>query len=228
MSPEELEKAYDRMVDARHDDASKHDPELEDCLEIVRLLESDQEPVAMPRNREFRETVMQEVRRQRRPKQAWYGLVAVAAALLLFIYLPEGETQASSDLEIVIAEDTMNNILEENTRQSMLSYLDDTEQLLVAMRDLEVYCSDNEVDLSPEKSLANQLLLKQRFFANDVNRPQFVQARQLLNQLERILVDVNTLDPCADPFELEFLNEHISKNRILNKLRLVAQDIQLS
>lgn len=227
MTPEELEKAYDRLVEAQAGQKAQDDPELRDCIDIVRMMEADQEPLTMPRHLEFRDAVMGHVKQKRKPAKAWWAGFAVAAALLMFVFLPKSEDQ-QAEPEIQIAEDTMNNIMEENTRQSMLAYLDETERLLVSMRDLELYCNDNEVDLSPEKTLANQLLLKQRFFANDVNRPQFVQARQLLDQLEHILVDLNTLDPCADPFELEILNEHITKKRILNKVRLIAQDIQLS
>jgi len=120
-----------------------------------------------------------------------------------------------------LALDTLN-------RDDMVAYLTNTEHLLMSIRDSDMVCTEKGADMALERNLARNLLLKQKRFTNTLNDARYNQARKLFASLESILVDVRNLDPCTDPMDLELINDHISSKRILGKLRLIAQEIQMS
>jgi len=224
----ELIKQYDRLEAALAEEGDTAAPGVEDLsgeMAVVRMLMRDAErPAEMPRADAFRTSLRKELT----PKRGWWGgagLALAAAILAAFLIWPE---PGGGDPEIILDERLLAQVEREDLRSSMLDYLDEAERLLQAIRDYETTCTENQADLELERRLANSLLLRQKQFAAEMNKPQYYQARQLFAQLEAILVDLNGLEPCTDVFELEFLNEHISKNRILSKVRIVAQDIQLS
>ena len=225
-----LAQAFDQL-EALHqsgaDPGSVQDPETAANLEMLAILESleSAEP-AMPAPVEFRKGVLSKIKRRR--KLAWEGVFAIAAAFLIgaFVFFPEKDAVTQPGL--MMDQDLLSASIDNQTRQAMVNYLESSERLLLAIRDHEVACSENQADIAPEKELAKQLLMRQKLFSPQMSDPNYYQAKQLFSQLERILVDVNTMDPCTDPFEMELINEHINTNRILSKLRLVTQNIQLS
>ena len=151
----------------------------------------------------------------------------MAAIVLLAVFLPR-EPEPSGKTHLVMAPELIDQAMANQARSDMIDYLESTELLLLSIRDYDFYCAENQLDMAPEKNLAKVLLLKQKMFHHQLNDPRYFQARQLFDQLERILVDVNNMDVCSDKFELEFLNQHIIKKRILTKLRVIAQEIQYS
>ena len=220
---DELEKLTEGGVDP----ASLADKELAEALEMVGLLRQDAAAMpAMPRTVEFRKQVMGQVAKRRR-RMPWPGFLAVAAALVAgFFWM--GRPQPADPGDLMIDPSLLARAEKREAEDDMLAYLETTEQLLVAIRDYEVTCSEGDMNVAVEKELARELLLKQKLFTAQTNRPEYYQARHLFQQLETILVDVNSLDPCTDPFEIDFINEHVTQQRILSKLRLVAQDLKIS
>jgi len=223
-----LASAYEQlaaMVD-KGETASAADPETAAHLEVVRLLTADAaSPADMPRSVEFRRQVLERLRR--RPGRYRFFYLAAAAAILLGLFV-RGPWQQQVDAKILIDGPALARSEEKHLQNDMVAYLENTERLLVFMRDNELSCSEETRDIAPEKELAKALLYQQQHFAPEMTQPQFVQARELFSQLEHILVDVNNLDACTDPDEIDFINTQISKKRILSKLRLIAQDIRLS
>ena len=205
-------------------------------LEVIRLLSADAaNEVPLPQGRDLSAAVMGQITRRKKPP-VWRGVaLAVAAALvigLVAVFLPKAPQSdgpiADASSQIMVDPALLAVAEHEQTRDAMARYLDRAERLLTAIRDYEAVCDANKADLSLEKKLANRLLVEQKQFSDEMDKPQYMQARQLFAQLETILVDLNTLNPCLDVDEIEFLNDHISRKRILSKVRLVAQDIRLS
>lgn len=222
-------QAYDQLEALIRDGvepSSVEDRDIAEMLEVVHMLESHPSERSVPHPEVFHRDVMQQVRGIRR--RPWYMTgMAVAAAVLVVLFLPSAPPQ-NNQPTIMIEDEILDRAFAEQTRVDMLKYLKSTEHLLLAMRDFETSCRDDQTDLQPEKRIAKELLLKQKFLQASIDQPEFYQARQLFQQLEGILVDVNLLDNCTDPNDVEFINQHIERNRILGKLRLVAQEIQIS
>jgi hypothetical protein len=227
--PFEDAKRYDQLealAAAGVDPDSPEVGDLADELRVVQLLSSGEQPLNMPREVEFRKLITRRIQTRRRVwHQAAYALAAVVLIGLTTLWISRPAADAN---KIVVDAEMLALAGRNHTEQEVLEYLDRSERLLLSIRDYHVSCAEDQTDISPEKQLAQDLLLKQKRFASRMNQPKYFQVRGLFNQLESILVDLNGLDPCTDPSDMEFLNEHINENRILSKIRLIAREIEVS
>ena len=201
-------------------------------LGVLQLLMQDAaQEVPMPRQQAFKDDIMGQIKPPQR-KKWWLGsglAVAVAAALIMAFLPTEPQVSGPASRGVIEVDPALLAQVETlDNREAMVTYLEQAEVLLTSIREMEANCSEDQTDLALEKNLVKTMLMRQKTFSGQMNTPRFYQARDLFAQLETILVDLNGLDTCTDTMDLEFLNEHISKNRILSKVRMVAQDIQLS
>lgn len=204
------------------------DPEIAQVLMVAQRLSNHQPEVELPPPDALRKSLLKKIRKRRFPHLLATGLGLAACVFFALLLMPKQQPAAPDGPQIVLDEDLLQHAIQNQARHTMLAYLQDTEHLLLAMRDFDVHCSNQQLDLVAEKKRAQDLLLQQKLFSTQMNRPQYLHARQLFDQLERILVDVNSMEPCTDPTEIDFINRHINENRILSKLRLVAQEFQVS
>lgn len=223
-------REFDRLEELRVQ-AVSHDAieagDLTGELHVLELLVQDSEQEAMPRSERFSTVLMSKIRR-RKHLNMFAVITAMAAAFLVGLISLIGFGSGKDKQRIMVDSVQATHAIDTLTRHDMLAYLGHTEQLLMSMRDHEEACSEEGSDLALEKQLAKSLLMKQKRFSNHLSDGKYNQARALFASLESILVDVNGMDLCSDPIDLELINEHISKKRILGKLRLIAQEIQVS
>ncbi len=231
-NPFEQAAAFDRLEELVARGVSPDDPDLGELsgeLEVVRCLQRESSrPVVQLDDEKFRRELMGKLRKRRH----WPGLVTLsglAAAVILALYLhrpPAKGPFANGDL--LVGENQAAKAIEHLTRDDMVAFLSTTENLLMSIRDHEDACSDEGTDMALERHAAQQLLVQQKRFVSQLNEERYNQARHLFASLESILVDVKNLDSCTDPVDVEIINDHISNSRILGKLRLIAQEIQMS
>lgn len=217
---------FDRLEALRHDGADPaglEDRELAADLRAVYWLEHQAgffrqfEPPSM------RTHIMHRLRR--RTRIWWSGLAAAAAAIAAIMWIqPQPEPQET----LFIAQDMLDNAMAADDREAMLTYLRKTEKLFTSLREPTSECASDLLDVEPEKELAKDLLVQQKLFAPQMEQLEYLQVRGFFHHLELILVDLNSLDRCTNPTEIEMINSHIEENRILTKLRLIAQEIQVS
>lgn len=223
----EFIRKYDQLeqlLETGADPNSQEDPDMAEYLQVVALLTDQAEMQTMPRPVEFRKKVIQRIEKRR--VNRWQGLLLAAAALMIsFLIFPVGSKE-KSEPGLTIDPQMLDRAMQSEARTAMLQYLEETEQLLVSIRDFPVACSEDKTNINIEKKVARELLLKQKHFSPQFNTPEFLQARVLFDQLENILTGVNGLDSCTDPTELDMINEHVSKKRIISQLRHMAQTIQ--
>ncbi len=227
----ELIREYDRLDALLAQEGEARPAEASDLageIAVIRLLKRDAAAeVSMPRQAAFRSELRGKL--QPSPSRRWIpfaSLAAAAALVMAFLFWQDDQKPAAPDLDLDAR--ALAVVAREDTRSSMIAYLEEAEHLLRAIRDFEPTCSEEQADLTHERRLANSLLIRQNEFSVEMNKPQFIQARQLFAQLETVLVDLNGLEPCTDVLDLELLNDHISKKRLLSKVRIIAQDIELS
>lgn len=224
---------FDRLESLLQDkNACETDQELLDLANLAEALSQHGKHIEVPNPEKFRQDILTQVKKSEGPRHngLWLLLAAVVVAGF-FLFRPDQQAPVLEEddfQKVVIAPELLDEAMEGGTRDRIVEYLENTENLLLSVRDYSLACSDHEVDISPEKKLAGTLLLQHKLFSEKVKKPEFLQAQTLFDQLENILVDLNSLDPCTDPTEVEFLNKHIIENRILNKIRLVAQELQVS
>lgn len=216
----------EKLIESGADPGGVEDQELAGNLEVIQLLSQQVQDPVMPRSVEFRKSIIRKIERRRR---GWWqaGFTLAAILLLGFLWWKPG-SGPPEDVALVMDDSMLEQAFQVDARNAMVEYLEGTEKLLVSIRDFDAVCEENQMNVSFEKEMAQELLFKQREFVAHMNQPEYYQARTLFSQLEKILVDVNSLDLCTDPFEVELLNESINKKRILRKLRHVAHEIQVS
>ena len=223
--PFQLANQYDRLEEARRSGDPSLQKEWQGELQIIELLQSQAEPELMPEAEGFRSELLTKLKPLKR--SWWHAGLTIAASLILGFFLFRNPT-TQEPVDIMIDDELLVQIGRNQTEQAMLDYLRETERLLVSIRDFEMSCSENQTDLRPEKEMAKSLLIQQKHFAPQMNNPKYFQAKRLFSQLENILVDVNSLDYCTDSLEVDFINRHVNEERILSKLRLIAQEFQIS
>lgn len=237
-NPFEQAQAFDRLEELVANGATPNDPEAGDLageLAVVQLLTQDAEATPMPREDLFRSELMDKLQKQRTQQRRSFGpvrvLMAMAAtfaiAFLSFRLMSPPPDEAHSH-DLVVDDQQVAQAIQTLTHDDMIAYLNHTERLLMSIRDHDMACDDQNTDMALERKLARELLMRQKRFSNTLNDARYNQARTLFASLESILVDVKNLDPCTDPVDLELINDHISNKRILGKLRLIAQEIQMS
>lgn len=150
----------------------------------------------------------------------------LAAALLLAFLLPQLRSTTSSP--ILLDESILQQLADDEARRALHEHLTRTEMLLVDLRETPERCGADKVAISAEKELVRGLLLHHKQFAPQLDSLEFLQIRDFFQQLEIILVELNTLQRCSDLQEIQDLNQHIQEQRILTKLRLFAQEISVS
>jgi hypothetical protein len=80
------------------------------------------------------------------------------------------------------------------------------------------------VDLSEETQRSRELLVRRAMLVN-ADAPEVASARQVLDDVERTLRDVASLDPCAEPGALAALQADMEQHRLLLKIDIVSREL---
>jgi hypothetical protein len=165
--------------------------------------------------------------RSRNPR-GYLPPLLLAASLLLAFVLPRWQGVSRGSSPILLDESILEQLAAEEARRALHEHLTRTEMLLVDLRETPEWCGADKVAIAAEKELVRGLLIHHKQFAPQLESLEFLQIRDFFQQLEIILVELNTLQRCSDLQEIQDLNQHIQEQRILTKLRLFAQEISVS
>jgi len=193
-------------------------------LAVLHMLESHarSQEQQIPNPETFRQGVMKRVR----PDRYWWGYLVAAAVLLFAAYINFQPTHPRS--EWIIDREMLEQVMETEAREAMYDYLMTSEKLLISLRQPDLSCTKDQVNVVTETELAKDLLIRQKYFTTQLNSLEYFELRDFFSELEMILVDLNTLDRCTDLMEVESIKDHINETHILTKLRLIAQEIHIS
>jgi hypothetical protein len=111
------------------------------------------------------------------------------------------------------------------TRREMQGYFLQTQLLLT---DLMRQCDEEGTAAwsgGANRQRVQALLIKNRYFNEDLANPELLSTRRLLKKIEWLLFEMVELDDKSSCRELQRLQDYIRKERLLLKLRLVGKDI---
>ena len=77
-----------------------------------------------------------------------------------------------------------------------------------------------------EETRRSRELLERRALLVEMDAPALESARGLLEDVEGVLREVASLDPCANARELEAIREDIGRRRLLMKIDLMTRELQ--
>lgn len=111
------------------------------------------------------------------------------------------------------------------SRRQVLDYFTQTQLVLTGiMEKCQIGPGESE---NPNFNVGQirRLLGKNRFFSQDLNRPEFMSSRNLLNRIEFILFEMLTLDGRVSCEKLQRLQRLIQEERLLLKIRLIRKEL---
>lgn len=119
----------------------------------------------------------------------------------------------------------LNRIETTLSRKQALDFFKQTQLLLTGV--MEQCHFRSGIPLNPNFSVGQirTLLKKNRYFSQDLNRPELMSSKNLLNRIEFILYEMLTMDDQITCEELHRLQQLIQQERLLLKIRLIEKEL---
>jgi hypothetical protein len=111
------------------------------------------------------------------------------------------------------------------SRKQAIDFFRQTQLLLTGV--LEQCHIPSEISLNPHFSTkqVRALLKKNRYFSQDLNRPELMSSKNLLNKIEFVLLEMLMMDEQTSCEEFHRLQQLIQQENILLKIRLIEKEL---
>jgi hypothetical protein len=162
-----------------------------------------------------------------------YGL-GLAAALFVLVprlvgpVVPNATTPASVASAAPVAMDDVALRRLERTvaREQAVRYLDDAQDVLMTVAATPRACSlrDRHVDLSEESRKSRELVARSALLVA-LDDESVASVRPVLEDVDHVLREVGSLDPCANPEDFLRVQRDIEDRSLLMKMRLMSREL---
>lgn len=168
------------------------------------------------------------------PRASWWNALlqprkwAIAGALAILVvaafyagrYLPRHETSVPSPIVDVKAPKTGSDRV---LMVAVGDHLDRTEMILVELANTP---AQGKVDISAERELAQSLVNENRLYRQTAQRDKDTEIANVLDQVERVLIDIAHHPDSVSGEELEQLQQRIQSQAVLFKVRVVESKVK--
>jgi hypothetical protein len=171
---------------------------------------------------------------RRAPGLAWAGLAA-AAALAAFAALARpviapapsaGAPVADAGPRIAVSDEALDRIERTMARERAARYLDEAQDVLVTVSGAPRDCDragHRHVDMEAERLRSRELL--ERRSRLDLDESAAVAAGPVLDDVERVLREVASLEGCARRRDVEAIHREVERERLLIRIDLTAREL---
>lgn len=168
------------------------------------------------------------------PKAPWWNTLlqprkwAIAGALAVLVvaaffagrYLPRHETSGASPIvEVKTPKTGSDRVL----MVAVGDHLDRTEMILVELANTP---AEGKVDISAERELAQNLVNENRLYRQTAQRDKDTEIANVLDQVERVLIDISHHPDSVSGKELEQLQQRIESQGVLFKVRVIESKVK--
>jgi anti-sigma factor RsiW len=150
--------------------------------------------------------------------QRW-ALAGAMAALLIVAFLVGRMTQEETSTSAAISPQVRERIL-------MVAVGDHLERSQMILVELSNMPSNGKVDISSEQRMASELVGENRLYRQTALNAGEVGVASVLDQLERVLVEVANSPSEVSSKEMETLRKRIESQGILFKVRVIGSDVR--
>ena len=164
-----------------------------------------------------------------RPLRLLAPLAAAAALAIVVVAIrreaPEPARVASAQ-RVTMPDESLRRLERTVEREQAAHYLDEAEAVLVTVAAAPQHCdkSKTTVDLAAERKRSRELL-QRRALVVDMDSEEMRAVRPVLEDVERVLRQVATLDACAKPEDLIAIHEELRDRRLLMKIDLMTKEL---
>ena len=146
--------------------------------------------------------------------------VLVVAAFFAGRYLPRHDTSGPSPIVDVKAPKTGSDRV---LMVAVGDHLDRTEMILVELANTP---AEGNVDISAERELAQNLVNENRLYRQTAQRDKDTEIANLLDQVERVLIDISHHPDSVSGKELHELQQRIESQGVLFKVRVIESKVK--
>ena len=167
------------------------------------------------------------------PRWRSFWLPVAAAAALAVALVPRLRVGAPAPLagwpaaqRVAVPDETLRRLERTVEREQAARYLNEAEAVLVTLAAAPQHCdrSRKTVDMSEERRRSRELLTRRTLLV-DFESEEIRSVRPVLEDVERVLRQVATLDACAKPEELLLIHEELRERRLLMKIDLMTREL---
>ena len=144
--------------------------------------------------------------------------ILIVAAFLAGRYLPRHE-QPGSLVKVQAPKTASDRVL----MVAVWDHLDRTEMILVELANTP---AEGKVDISAERELAQNLVNENRLYRQTAQRDKDTEIANLLDQVERVLIDISHHSDSVSGKELQELQERIESQGVLFKVRVIESKVK--
>ena len=205
--------------------------EAEALVGVLRLLDEDPLPHAAPPPFAYLKTRvdarLDSLEREGRARPRFLPALAAAAAVALaFLATPRRQQEAPVVAEgpRVPTEEGMDRLDRAVAREEAARYLTAAQQVLVTVS-TPPHCrlKAGHVDVEEESRQSRSLLERRTLLAGGDSVPS---AGPVLNDVEQVLREVASLDPCATKGALDEIHREVQEKRLLLRINLMTRELQ--
>jgi hypothetical protein len=111
-------------------------------------------------------------------------------------------------------------------REQAVRYLSEAQDVLMTVASTPHACplKDRHVDLSEESRRSRELVARRALLVA-LDDDSVASARLVLEDVDHVLREVATLDPCVNPEEVVRVQQQMEEGRLLMKIRLMSREL---
>jgi putative zinc finger protein len=172
--------------------------------------------------------------RRRARRAAWAaGLASAAAVVAATILSRPGPppspsptvAQAVAEPEIAVSDEALERMERTMARERTARYLDEAQDVLVTVSGAPRRCDRKarHIDLADETRRSRELLARRARL--DLDGSAALSAGPVLDDVEKVLREVASLENCARRRDVEAIHRHVERERLLMKMELMTREL---
>ena len=88
------------------------------------------------------------------------------------------------------------------------------------------HCDKDTVDIKDERAKSLELIRRQKLLADDLQTLPLARAQDVCHDLERLLIEIASLNDCARSDQIRELRELVESRQLLLRLQLVNDEMK--
>jgi hypothetical protein len=199
--------------------------ELEGVWHLLALLERDPVHHAEPRIQysALKARVDARLREPGRASGFRPALAAAAAVALAFLTIPVLQEPRAAEAPLADRNEAMDRLERTLTREETARYLSAAQEVLVTVSSpSRCHLKAGHLDVGEESRRSRTLLERRVLLVGSETVPS---AQPVLNDVEKVLREVASLDPCTSRSALEEIHREVSEKRLLLRIDLMTEEL---